>query len=143
MAFIMKESPKCVKSELELFHLPGTQTSVQSSVWVQFHPLSNVFDGGPVEFHISGSGEDYVDLSQTQLSVKAKIIKSDGTNLDKEDNIYPVNLFSQVDVTLNERLVSSSSNTYPYRAYIETLLNHGYDSKTSQLTTEMYYQEKK
>ena len=45
-------------------------------------------------------------------------------------------------MTLNERLVSSSSNTYPYRAYIETLLNHGYDSKTSQLTTELYYKDK-
>ncbi|KFM67312.1 hypothetical protein X975_01710, partial [Stegodyphus mimosarum] len=42
-----------------------------------------------------------------------------------------------MDVTLNERLVSSSSNTYPYRDYIETLLNHSYDSKTSKLTAEM------
>ncbi|XP_035205264.1 uncharacterized protein LOC118180252 [Stegodyphus dumicola] len=143
MAFIMKDSPECVKSELELFHLPGTQTAIQSGQWVQFHPLSNVFDGGPVEFHISGSGEDYIDLSQTQLYVRAKIIKTDGSPLDKDASIGPVNLFlhslfSQVDVTLNERLVSSSSNTYPYRAYIETLLNHGYDSKTSKLTAEMY-----
>ncbi|XP_035220633.1 uncharacterized protein F54H12.2-like [Stegodyphus dumicola] len=141
MAFIMKDSPECVKSELELFHLPGTQTAIQSGQWVQFHPLSNVFDGGPVEFHISGSGEDYyIDLSQTQLYVRAKIIKTDGSPLDKDGpvNLFLHFLFSQVDVTLNERLMSSSSNTHPYRAYIETLLNRGCDSKTSKLIAEMY-----
>ncbi|GFU17874.1 uncharacterized protein TNCV_3849621 [Trichonephila clavipes] len=33
------------------------------------------------------------------------------------------------------------ANTYPYRSYIETLLNHGYDSKTSQLTAELFYKD--
>ncbi|XP_071042669.1 uncharacterized protein F54H12.2-like [Parasteatoda tepidariorum] len=146
MTFLLKGSPECVKSELELFHMPGTQTVIQSGQWVEFHPLSNVFDGGPVEFHISGSGEEFIDLSQTQLHVQAKILKNDNTNLTKDDDIGPVNLFlhslfSQVDVSLNDRIISNSSNTYPYRSYIETLLNHGYDSKTSQLTAELYYKD--
>ncbi|GFY41809.1 uncharacterized protein F54H12.2 [Trichonephila inaurata madagascariensis] len=148
MAFILKGFPECVKSEIELFHLPATQTAVERGQWVEFHPLSNVFDGGPVEFHISGSGEEYLDLSQTQLYLKAKIVKSDGSPIEKGAEISPVNLFlhslfSQVDITLNERLVSNSSNTYPYRSYIETLLNHGIDSKTSQLTCEMFYKDNK
>jgi hypothetical protein len=50
-------------------------------------------------------------------------------------------LFSQLDVSLNDRLVTSSSNTYAHRALIETLLNHGYDSKTSQLTAEIFYKD--
>ncbi|GFW37531.1 uncharacterized protein TNCV_861381 [Trichonephila clavipes] len=58
-----KHSPECVKSELELFNLPGTQTVIQDGQWKQFHPLSNVFANAPVEFHISGSAEDYIDLS--------------------------------------------------------------------------------
>ncbi|XP_054709203.1 uncharacterized protein F54H12.2-like [Uloborus diversus] len=144
MAFILKGSPECVKSELELFHLPATQTAIENGQWVEYHPLSNLFDGGPVEFHVSGSGEEYIDLSQTQLYVNAKIVKSDGSPIAKDAKIGPVNLFllslfSQVDVSLNENLISNSSNTYPYRSYIETLLNHGFDSKTSQLTSEMYY----
>ncbi|GFW88180.1 uncharacterized protein TNCV_3500691 [Trichonephila clavipes] len=48
-----KHSPECVKSELELFNLPGTQTVIQDGQWKQFHTLSNVFDNAPVEFHIS------------------------------------------------------------------------------------------
>ncbi|GIY11070.1 hypothetical protein CDAR_431601 [Caerostris darwini] len=147
MAFILKGSPECVKSELELFHLPATQTAIEDGHWVEFHPLSNVFDGGPVEFHISGSGEEYVDLSQTQLYVKAKIVKADGTPLEKDGKIGPVNLFmhslfSQMDISLNDRLVSNSSNTYSYKSYFETLLNHGFDCKTSQLTSEMFYKDR-
>ncbi|GFW14385.1 uncharacterized protein TNCV_3327981 [Trichonephila clavipes] len=146
MAFILKDSPECVKSELELFNLPGTQTVIQDGQWIQFNPLSNVFDNAPVEFHISGSAEDYIDLSQTQLYVKAKIVKVNNTPITKDDTIGPVNLFlhslfSQVDVSLNDRVVSNFSNTYPYRSYIETLLNHGYDSKTSQLTAELFYKD--
>ncbi|GFT24572.1 uncharacterized protein F54H12.2 [Trichonephila clavipes] len=103
-------------------------------------------DGGPIEFLIPGSGDAYLDLSQTQLHVRAKIFKSDGKVITNENKVGPVNLFlhslfSQVDVCLNERTVSSSNNTYPYRAIIETLLNHGYDSKTSQLTSELYYKD--
>ncbi|GFS64618.1 uncharacterized protein TNCV_4684541 [Trichonephila clavipes] len=93
MAFILKVSPECVKSELELFNLSGTQTVIQDGQWKQFHPLSNVFDNAPVEFHISGSAEDYIDLSQTQLYVKAKIVKVDNTPITKDDTIGPVNLF--------------------------------------------------
>ncbi|GBN24860.1 hypothetical protein AVEN_161206-1 [Araneus ventricosus] len=48
---------------------------------------------------------------------------------------------AQVDVSLNDRLVSNSSNTYTYRSYIETLLNHGFDNKTSHLTSEMFYKD--
>ncbi|GFV08535.1 uncharacterized protein TNCV_5003751 [Trichonephila clavipes] len=76
MAFILKDSPEYVKSELELFNLPGTQTVIQDGQWKQFHPLSNVFDNAPVEFNISGSAEDYIDLSPTQLYVKSENSKS-------------------------------------------------------------------
>ncbi|GFX85995.1 uncharacterized protein F54H12.2 [Trichonephila clavipes] len=146
MAFILKDSPECVKSELELFNLPGTQTVIQDGQWKQFHPLSKVFDHAPVECNVSGSAEDYIDLSQTQLYVKAKIVKVDNTPITKDDTIGPVNLFlhslfSQVDASLKYHVVSNSSNTYPYRSYIETLLNHGYDSKTSQLMAELFYKD--
>ncbi|GFW12201.1 uncharacterized protein F54H12.2 [Trichonephila clavipes] len=113
---------------------------------VKFHPINNVADGGPIEFLIPGSGDAYLDLSHTQLHVRAKIFKSDGKVITNENKVGPVNLFlhslfSQVDVCLYERTVSSSNNTYHYRAIIETLLNHGYDSKTSQLTSELYYKD--
>lgn len=146
MAFLLKDSPECAKSELNLFVPPPTQTVIERGQWVQFHPIANVSDGGPIEFIVSGNGEDYLDLSHTQLYVRAKILKKDGKPITDECNVGPVNLFlhslfSQVDISLNDRVVSSSNNTYAYRAYIETLLNHGYDSKTSQLTTELFFKD--
>ncbi|XP_035221034.1 uncharacterized protein F54H12.2-like, partial [Stegodyphus dumicola] len=74
----------------------------------------NVSEGCPVEFNVSGSGDEYLDLSQTQLYVKVKILKSDGKPLTAESKVGPVNLFlhstfSQVDISLNERLVSSNT----------------------------------
>jgi len=103
-------------SELDLFSVPPTQTSVENDTWVEYHPLTTVGDGSPIEFDISGTGEDYIDLGNTMLYVQAKITKQDGTHLDANDPIGPVNLllhslFSQVDGTQ----VTTLTNTYPYR----------------------------
>ena len=50
-------------------------------------------------------------------------------------------LFSDVSVSLNEKLVSPPTSMYPYRAYIETLLSYGPAAKESQLTGVMWYKD--
>jgi hypothetical protein len=50
-------------------------------------------------------------------------------------------LFSDVSVSLSEKLVSPPTSMYPYRAYIETLLSYGPAAKESQLTGVMWYKE--
>ena len=102
------------------------------------HGLSRL--GGPIEFLIPGSGDDYLDLPNTMLHVQAKVTRADGADLDLADSVGPVNnwlhsLFSQVDVYLNGTLVTPSTNTYAYRVYIETLLSYGTDDKVTQLTS--------
>ena len=47
-------------------------------------------------------------------------------------------LFSQVDVYLN---VTPSSNTYPFRAYVETILSYGAEAKNTQLTSQLWYKD--
>lgn len=138
-SLIFRDSPPCVKSELDLFSIPPTQTVIEKGQFVEYHPLANISDGGPIEFNISGTGEEYLDLSASYLHVKAKVLKADGTNLPEKEAVAPANLFlhslfSQVDVSLNERNISSATNTYPYRAYIETVLNYGEDAKKSLLS---------
>ncbi|XP_035211046.1 uncharacterized protein F54H12.2-like [Stegodyphus dumicola] len=147
MAFLLKDSPECTKSELDLFSLPPTQTVIERGQWVEFHPLANVSEGSPVEFNMFLEAEMNNTLIYHRLNyIKVKILKSDGKPLTAESKVGPVNLFlhsmfSQVDISLNERLVSSSNNTYPYRAMIEKLLNHGFDTKTSQLSSEMFFKD--
>ena len=144
MAFLHNQSCECVKSELDLFALPSTQTSIESGQWVHYKPVSSLSDDGPIEFLIPGMGDEYIDLSQTMLHVKAKIQNHDSTPLKASDTVAPVNnwihsLFSQLDIYLNQKLVSPPNNTYAYRAYLETLLNYGPAAKNSHLTCGLWY----
>ncbi|GBM69441.1 hypothetical protein AVEN_165463-1 [Araneus ventricosus] len=128
MSLIHIDSQVAVKSELDLFLTPPTQTAIENRQWLEYHPNANIRDGNPIEFSISGSEENYIDLSATQLHVKVKILKYNA-KLGETEKVAPMNLvlhslFSQVDVSLNDRLISSSSNLYPFRSYIETFLNY-------------------
>jgi hypothetical protein len=44
-------------------------------------------------------------------------------------------------VSFNGTIITNSSNTYPYRAYIENLLSYGPAAKKSQLTAALFYQD--
>ena len=115
-------------------------------VYVEYHPISSITSGAPIEFDVTASGDDYLDFANSFLYVRAKITRDNGDNLDAADTVGPVNnflhsLFAQVDVSLNGSLVTSSMNTYAYRAYIETLLSYGVESKSSQLTSALFYKD--
>src|SRR5438876_1702127 len=75
MAFVDTHSCECAKSELDLFTVPPTQTSIESGGWVEYNPISSLADGVPIEFVVSGSGQDYIDLANTQLYVRAEMFK--------------------------------------------------------------------
>ncbi|CAH0393902.1 unnamed protein product [Bemisia tabaci] len=148
MSFVHANSCDCSKSELDLFSLPPTQSHIEHGQWVVYKPISSLQDQTPIEFVVAGQGSDYLDLSQSLLSIKAKIVKNDDSALAAADDnlIGPINnwmhsLFSQVDVYLNQKIVSSSSNAYPYRAYFENLLSYGPGAKNSHLTSVLWYKD--
>lgn len=144
MSFVHDQSPGYMGNGLDLFILPATQTSEEHGRWQDIHPVSSITDRGPIEFVIDGSSE-YLDLARSWIYVKAKVVAADGTAVT-DKKVAPVNLFlhslfSQVDVTLQGKLVSSGSNTYPYRAMFGTLLNYGNEAKTTRLTSELFYKD--
>ena len=146
MAFVNASSCECSKSELDLFTVQPTQTSIDEACIVEYQPVSSVQNRAPLDFDVPGSGEHYIDLANIQLYIRAKITNNDGTDLAADAAVAPVNLalhsmFSQADVSLNGTLISSSTNTYPYRAMLETLLTYGEDAKKSQLTAELFYKD--
>ena len=79
MAFIHEGSCECAKSELDLFAIPPTQTSVEHASDSEYHPISSLSDGSPIEFDITSSGEDYIDFNNSRLYIRAKITKADGS----------------------------------------------------------------
>ena len=101
----------------------------------------------PINFLVTGTDE-YIDLSKTILTVTGKIVKDNESVLDgaNQANVAPVNnflhsLFKQVDVYLNGKQVTPAMGTYPYRAYIETLLNYDVSAKESQFSSALYYKD--
>jgi hypothetical protein len=146
MAFIHPQSCECTKSELDVFAVPGTQTAIEYATVLEYSPVSAIAHMLPIEFNVSGSGDSYIDMNNTQLYVRAKITRANGDAIDQTDQVAPVNLtmhslFSEVDLKLNDTLVTSTNSTYPYRAYLETLLSFSPDTKSSQLTSSLYYKD--
>ena len=81
MAFNHESSCECTKSELDLFSVPPTQTSIESGTFVEFRPISTLTDGAPIEFDVTSSGDDYTDFANSYLRVIAKIVRDNGAEL--------------------------------------------------------------
>ncbi|WAR15565.1 YMD2-like protein, partial [Mya arenaria] len=132
-------------SELSLFDLASTQTSVTNVYNDEIRPMSQTAGDSPFEFRISGqSSMDYLDLKNSQIYVKCKLEKLDGTSTGEltVDKVGPANLFLQalfltVEVTLQNK-ATFTCNYNPYRAYIQTVTNYGSDAATSHLTSQIF-----
>ena len=133
-----------IPPSLNIFQKPPTACGIQNVQWIDYRPVSQVGENLPIEFSIPGSGSAYIDLSRTYLQFRARILKS-GQLLPNGEGVAPVNLwmhslFSQCDVTLQQKLLYNSGRMYPYKAYIETILDYTED-KGNRLQTEMYYKD--
>jgi hypothetical protein len=147
MALLHPNSCECTKSELDLFEVPPTQTTVAYGYWEQKGLPSALTDQGPYEFAVSGRGTTtstwliltrlwkHISWMTTILHWMAE------RTLDLSVNLWMHSLFSDVSVSLNENLVSPPASLYPYRAYIEILHSYGPAAKESQLTGVMWYKD--
>ena len=141
-----EEFKEGMPSELSLFELPPTQTAVSDIYFHEIRPLSQLSGDGPIEFRISGQNSlDYLDLAGSQLYVKLKVKKGNGSKIVSTDKVGPVNLFLQAlfsttEVTLQNKAITTS-NYNPYRAMFETLLNFGQDAKSSQLLSQLFIKD--
>jgi hypothetical protein len=147
MSFLHVHSCESMKSELDLFSLPSTETNYERGDWISYQSIASLNDAAPIEFVVPGRGTEYLDLAQTLLNIKVKITDRNGAALEPGTNVGPINnylhsLFSHCDVFLNDKLISSPTHTYPFRAYIEGLINYGSDAQRSHQTTRLFYKDK-
>ena len=87
MALVHPNSCECTKSELDLFEVPPTHTSVAYGYWEQKELTSDLMDQGPYKFAVSRAGDDYNNLANTYLFVEAHIVDDDDTALDGEEDL--------------------------------------------------------
>ena len=147
MSYVHPYSKRCEKSEVDLFSIPPTQQSLEKGRWIDYRPLSSVTnDDSAITFLIARTDE-YLDLSKSILVVEGSVQADNGSNLSTgQASVAPVNnflhsLIKQVDVYLNGKQVTPAMGTYPYRSYLETLLNYDVSAKKSQLSSALYFKD--
>lgn len=141
-----QEECQCIPGSADLFTKPLVQSAVTERTTVECFPVADVGDG-PLEFFVPASDDGYYNLRDHRLEVKIRVRKYDdngaAVDLVAADKVSLVNfalhsLFQQLDVYVNENLISIASDTYAYRAYIENMLCYSKEHKKTQLATELY-----
>lgn len=143
---IRRGSCECASAALQLFEVPPTQTAVEKRERIDYYPLASLADDGPIEFVIPRSDEDFYDWDDHTLEIHLKVTKVGGQALPTGEKVSLVDLplhslFSQVDTKLNDKVVSSSTATYAYKANLEKRLNYATETKASQFSSELCYKD--
>ena len=73
MAFLHTHSCECLKSELFLFEILPTQTTIESSHCLQYKSISSLTDNSPIECVLHENGEEYIDMAHTMLSLRVSL----------------------------------------------------------------------
>ena len=120
---------------------------IQQSVIVeefdrQYEPQNNITAGATIDFMIIGVDGYYLDLEHSDLYVRAKITKANGANMDGNVKAGPANLtlhslFQKIIPTLGTTQANEPSNMYPYRSYMETVLNYSKETRDSSFNRGM------
>ena len=128
-------APVLALSEFSYFKRTPVQAMIEDEYEQSVLPVS-ALAGESIAFEIPGEPNVYRDLSNSYLEIECKITKSNGTNLDANSAVAPVNLllhslFSHVEVKICGQVITDKESLYHYRAFFETLLP--YTSETLQM----------
>ena len=143
MHLLDKDSRANASGLVDLFTVPSTQTSCESSFIDCCYPSNQISSSGPFIFNVP-AGPHYMQLSKNCLKFKCRIRKTDNTNIDAADvSVAPVNLLGktlikQLKVSINGKPAFDSGELYAYRAFIETELNNSTNVKNEMLATALY-----
>ena len=146
MSLIHEHSSECTISPLEWFCIPPTQTAVEKTHNVDYQPLTSIRPGAPIEFYIPASTEEYLDLKNSRLHVTCRIIKKNGSPCPQDAIVAPINdffnsLWSNVELFLNDRLISHSNNIHGYTSIISHLIHDSEEALSSQRATQLIFKD--
>ena len=155
MATIHELSSLMTLPELDSFGVPPTQLMIEKDVQTEHRPISTLSNAtNTIEFEIHSGLNEYFNLSKCELFIGLKI-KLNKSSISKEpevkvedwSKISPVNyllhsFIKQLDVSIGQNPVNSSSINYPYVAYIDTLINATPEAKRTHLQTAFYHKDK-
>lgn len=139
MALRHSKSQPSVCSEVDLFSLPPTDTSVDSSLYAEYSPLTNIQDSNAkIEYRITPTNLHYYDLLDSFIILAFKLVTPANANLVGGEDVSVCNnflhsIFSDVELTLQNQPTTSSTTRgcYAYKAYFETLFKQYFQNKTN------------
>lgn len=131
--------------QLDLFSPPAVQNNVEREYMVEYRPVTQLSDEAPVIFDITEQ-KHFLDLYNSQLYVKLKLTKKDGTDIPTKKKIIPINnilhsIWEKVTVTIEGKEVTTSNKDYAYKAMLTTLLAYDKGAKDSQLRSQGYFKD--
>ena len=132
-----------VNPALRIFKVPPTDISINAYRMVTIQPTTTGIN--PMEFIIPGL-DDFVDLGRSYFTMELSLKKDDNGNLVAAEKLWPVNnlahsIIKQIDLQLNGTLISPQSDTYHYKAYLETLLNYDREDGKTVLGPQGWYNQ--
>ena len=138
----------------DLFSPVNIDTSIIDSTVITVRPINSTDSGGPFEFVIPADEKKWTACETLRLSGRVKLVKittaagvDTESNLGAKDDISTCNnfyhsLFRNVSVKLNgTELSDPTGKWYPYKAYLETLLSYGHDTKEGRLAANGWYKD--
>jgi len=132
-------------AQLDLFSPPARQNSIEREYIVDYRPVTQLSDDAPVIFDITEQ-KHFLDLYNSQLYVKLKLLKNDGSDTTAGKKVVPINntlhsIWEKISVTIEGREVTTSNKNYGYKAILTTLLSYGKTAKETQLRAQGYYKD--
>ena len=146
MSLIHEHSCECTLSPLEWFRVLPTQTAVEKTYDVEYQSLTSLKNTAPVEFYIPASTDDYFDLKNSKFFFSFRILQADNHRCDGSHIVAPINdifngLWSNVELFLNDRLISHSNNTHGYTSMISHLIHDSEESLHSERSLRLLYKD--
>ena len=128
-------------SGLLLFDEQDIQTDIIGNSCVDYHPITSLSSGGPIEFFVPGASDEYIDVSDIHLEICIKVQKveagkvSDLADADKAALInQPISsLFQDVYFSIGDKQVEGGQHLYPYTAYLCSLLQFHPSAKKTHM----------
>ena len=88
--------------------------------------------------------DEYVDLNRSYFRMRYRLKKANGNDVTAGDKLHPApnlahTLIKQMTFHLNGTLINAQTNTYAYKAYLETLLNYDQQEANSLLRVQGWF----
>ena len=104
-------------NEVMLFEPVMQQSYLQEQFDRKFHPIATITPGSPIEFFVKNAAKLYLDLNNSRLMVRCRIVKKGKTNMPAADacksgviTLLLHSLFKEVTVLFKNKTVSDPSN---------------------------------